>query len=100
MLEDPLEAVFTELEEDAVVELDGSLKAVVTGDEEVVTVEPDRFATLTEEAVELEAVVTGVDEVELAEGELLAVLVEEVDGELEAVVTGADIFLRVARSDL
>ncbi len=49
---------------------------------------------------ELEAVVTGVDEVELAEGELLAVLVEEVDGELEAVVTGVDIFLRVARSDL
>ncbi len=71
MLEDPLEAVFTELEEDAVVELDGSLKAVVTGAEEVVTVEPDRFATLTEEDVELEAVVTGVD-----------------------------IFLRVARSDL
>ncbi len=71
------------------------------GADEVELAEGELLAVLVEEVDgELEAVVTGADEVELAEGELLAVLVEEVDGELEAVVTGADIFLRVARSDL
>ena len=103
VVEVPLETFVPEVEEDAVVELDGSLEAVVTGAEAVVTGEPDLFATLVEEALELEAVVTGVEEVELEEGEVLVDL-EEVDGELEAVLTGVvvdvEIFLRVARSDL
>ncbi|MHB1757347.1 MAG: hypothetical protein ACYCT9_07515, partial [Leptospirillum sp.] len=92
VVEVPLETVVPEVEEDAVVELDGSLEAVVTGAEEVVTgaeevvTGAEEVVTGAEEVVTgAEEVVTGAEEVVTGEPDLFATLVEEAL-ELEAVV--------------